>query len=250
ESGVRDAVARGEELVPLVPEADHAAEEGELRPSRGRQLREVVVRQQPALHEQERGVRVPEDVGELRRLVPGVERDEDGSGEGHPVGRGHPLGPVAHEQRDTRALPHARREQRLRHPRRVVGQARVAPAQHRAGDPVGVERDRLAIGVAGGHLAQEASEGERADARLARQRRPPERGHAASWISTLPLAITDPSWFVITRSTSTRPAPTVASKRFAATTPSTNVTSPSNGGKRYWMFEWRTKPRSPAQWPA
>jgi hypothetical protein len=37
------------------------------------------------------------------------------------------------------------------------------------------------------------------------------------------------------------------STRTSVTSPSMNVTSPSNGGKRYWIREWRMNDLAPPQ---
>ena len=196
--------------------------------------------EQARLHEKHGGVAVAQHVVELGRLEPGVQGDEHAARQRHAEGGRHPLGPVAHEQGDARALGQPARQQAAGDPPSLFFEPPVPPAENGA---VGlVEADRLSLEVARRRLCEETAEGQGADPLLGVGRRSPERGHvySGSCTSTGPLAITAPSWLVITRSIVTTGAPSMGSSRTSVTVASRTDTSPSKGGKRYCTFEWRT----------
>src|SRR5262249_119171 len=94
-------------------------------------------------------------------------------------------------------------------------------------------------------LGEQAADGEGADALLCLGGRA-GGGRQGGSTSTGPLAITAASWVVLTTSTVTMDGPSVSSLRLPVTVPSRRVRSPSNGGNRYWICEWRRYPSGPA----
>ena len=162
------------------------------------------------LEQQHGGVRVGQHVFELRRLVQGVHRDQDTPRHGHAVGARHPLGPVGHQEADTGPLADPRGQQPPGDPAGLVSELVVGPA----GGPRGAalpEGQCLAVPVTPDDLGEEASKGEGTDPVLGLRGWPGECRHAGISTSTGPLAMTAPSWVVITTSMVTTPVPRVGS---------------------------------------
>src|SRR5262249_29448765 len=149
-----------------------------------------------------------------------------------------PVGVVAHQQRDARALADVHGDESSRD-----GSHRLV--QFAVRERTALVGDRIAVAPARGDVVEEAAERQRADTRFLGQRGTGvvgARHQPGSSTSTGPFAITDPSWLVmVTRMVRTL-APRVRSSRLSVTVPSRNVTSPSKAGNRYCTFEWRTKP--------
>src|SRR4051812_40175074 len=180
-----------------------------------------------------------DELGELLTRRERAQRHQDAATHGHAEGSCQPFGAVRYEETDARATAGPRRREALGVAARLSPQVVVSPAHDR---PVGgacgngVE---LPMGLA--RLREQRTEGERADARFALGRRSGERRHLSSSTSTSPAASTLPSWLVIVTFTVATGADSSGSTRTSVTSPSRNVTSPSNGGERPWS--------PPGRWP-